>query len=264
MLTVSLDNTLWIAGMVAEAAVIGLLLYRRAWRTFPVFCGYVVWGLVSDIGDFAIQRFSPSSYTTTYLVGLILDSALQFGVLVEIAWSVLRPMRASLPRIALLVVAVLILAAGAAVWPFSGIHNLASLPPQWRTLVHVQQTASILRILLFLALAGCSQLLSIGWRDRELQVATGLGFYSLVSLAVEILHSHQGMGQEYRYLNQLVVASYVCSLLYWVFSFATKEVERREFTPQMQGFLLAVAGTARTTRMALVDSAAAKSRKRGE
>ena len=42
----------------------------------------------------------------------------------------------------------------------------------------LQHTVSILRILFFLVLAGGSQLLSIGWRDRELQVATGLGFYS--------------------------------------------------------------------------------------
>ena len=77
-------------------------------------------------------------------------------------------------------------------------------------------------------------------------------------------HPRASVGQQYRYLNQLVVASYVCSLLYWVFAFATKEAERREFTPQMQGFLLAVAGTARTTRIALADSADAKSRKRLE
>ncbi|MGA2167727.1 MAG: hypothetical protein ABSG62_05905 [Terracidiphilus sp.] len=263
MLTVSLDNTLWIAGTVAEAAVIGLLLYRRAWRTFPVFCVYVAWGLLSDAGLYTIERFSPAGYLTTYAVMVALDSALQFGVLVELSWSVLRPIRGSLPRITLLIIAVLIVSVGAAVWPLSGIHGLADLPPQWRVLVHVQQTASILRILFFLTLVACSQLLSIGWRDRELQVATGLGFYSLVSLAVEILHSHQGMGQQYRYLNQFVVASYVCSLLYWVFSFATKEAERREFTPQMQGFLLAVAGTARTTRMALTDSTIAKSRNRG-
>jgi hypothetical protein len=250
--------------MVAEAAVLGLLLYRRVWRTFPAFCVYIVWGLVSDLGNYAIQRFSPSSFTTTYLIQLVLDSALQFGVLVELAWSVLRPMRASLPRIALLVIAVLIVAVGAAIWPFAGIHNLASLPPQWRALVHVQQTASILRILFFLVLAGCSQFLSIGWRDRELQVATGLGFYSLVSLAVEILHSHQAMGPQYALLNQVVVASYLISFAYWIFSFAQKEAKRREFTPQMQSLLLAVAGTARSTRVALMDSAAEKTRKRGE
>jgi len=96
-------------------------------------------------------------------------------------------------------------------------------------------------------------LLSIGWRDRELQVATGLGFYSIVSMAVTVLQSHQGMGQQYVHLNQFVSASYVLSLAYWAFSFATKEAERREFTPQMQSFLLAMAGTARTTRIALAE-----------
>jgi hypothetical protein len=126
------------------------------------------------------------------------------------------------------------------------------------------QTTSILRILFFLALAGCSQLLSIGWRDRELQVASGLGFYSLVSLAVAMLHTHQNMGPLYSHLQQVVVASYICSLLYWAVSFSQKEAVRREFSPQMQSLLLSVAGTARATRTALADSAVAKDRKSGE
>jgi len=183
-----------------------------------------------------------------------------FGVLVELSWSTLRPIRSSLPRSALLVVGVLIVALGAAIWPFSGIHELASLAPAIRNIVRVQQTASILRILFFLVLAGCSQLLSIGWRDRELQIATGLGFYSIVSLTVEILHSHEAMGSQYRHLNQIVVVSYICSLLYWAFSFSEKEAERRDFTPQMQSFLLAMAGNARATRIALSEPPSGKGR----
>jgi hypothetical protein len=196
------------------------------------------------------------------LAEAIADSALQFAVLIELAWSVLRPMRTSLPRSALLAVAVLIAAAAAAIWPFAGIQGLSSFSTEWRNLVHVQQTASILRILFFLVLAGCSQLLSIGWRDRELQVATGLGFYSIVSVAVAILHSRQGMGQAYRNLNRFVAVSYLCSLVYWVVSFAQQEAERREFSPQMRSALLAVAGAARTTRVALADSAPDKTRRR--
>jgi hypothetical protein len=258
----SLDNVLWLIGIVAGAAVIALLLYRRVWRTMPVFCIYCAWELLSGVGAYVVFSFFRASYSKAYLAELVVDSALEFGVLVEVAWSVLRPMRASLPRSALVVVAVLILAAGAATWPFSGIHELAGLSPVMRNLVRLEQTTSILRILFFLALAGCSQLLSIGWRDRELQVATGLGFYSMVSLVVAMLHTHQAMGPAYRHLEQVVVASSVCSLLYWVFSFAQKEAERREFTPQMQHFLLAVAGTARTTRIAMTDSDPPKTRKR--
>ena len=256
------DNTLWFAGIVAEAAVVGLLIYRRVWRLLPLFCVYCAWALLCDAGNYVIHSFFLSSYLPAYLAETVVDSILEFGILIELAWSVLRPLRASLPRGALVVVGVLILAVGAGIWQFSGIHEIVNSSPAWRDLVRVQQTASIMRILFFLLLAGCSQLLSIGWRDRELQVATGLGFYSIVSLAVEILHTHGAMQQHYRLLNQFAAVGYLFSLLYWVVSFAQEEAQRREFSPQMRSALLAVAGAARTTRAALEDSAPAKTQKR--
>lgn len=260
----TLDSSLWLAYVVTEAAVIALLLYRRVWRTLPVFCVNCAWELFSSAGAYAILRFFPASYLTAYLAVTVVESALEFGVLIELAWSVLRPFRASLPRGAWVIVAGLVVALGAAIWPFAVIPGFGSAPAQWHLLVHLQQTTSILQIILFLAFAGCSQLLSIGWRDRELQVATGLGFYSLVSLVVAMLHTHQAMRPLYGQLNQVEVASYVCSLLYWVYSFAQKEAVRQEFTPQMQNLLLAVAGAARSTRVGLADSVAAKTRKRDE
>jgi hypothetical protein len=50
-------------------------------------------------------------------------------------------------------------------------------------------------------------------------------------------------------------------LLYWTVSFAQKEAERREFTPQMRGFLLAAAGAARANRIALTESQMVNPRK---
>jgi len=193
---------------------------------------------------------------------LVSDSLFQFGVLVEVSWSVLRPLRASLPRWTPLAVATLILIVGAAVWPFVSSPVLNTSPLASRMIFHVDETFAILRILFFLILAGCSQLLSIGWRDRELQIATGLGFYSLVSLAVAMRHTSQTYGTQYHLLDQLMAFSYVCSLAYWGVCFATKEAQRREFTPQMQSLLLAMAGTARSTRIALTESSVDKSRDR--
>ena len=260
----SLDNALWLIGVVVEAAVVGLLVYRRVWRILPVFCIYCAWDLFSNAAGIPVFRFFPASYLTFYLANMVVDSALEFGVLIELAWSVLRPFRASLPRGAVVVVAGLVMALGAAIWPFAAIPGFGNLPPEYHHLMQLIQTTAILRILFFLALAGCSQLLSIGWRDRELQVATGLGFYSLVSLAVAMLHSHLTMGPQYEHLIQVVVVSYICTLLYWMISFSQKEVVRRDFSPQMQSLLLSVAGTARTTRIALADSEAAKKPKTGE
>jgi hypothetical protein len=220
-----------------------------------VFCAYCIWDVLSNLAVYAIGQYNPAIYFTAYFAQTALDSAFVFCVLVELAWSVLRPLRASLPRSALALVGVLTLVAGAVIWPFAALPGLAHATSREGLLLpQLQHTVSILRILFFLILAGGSQLLSIGWRDRELQVATGLGFYSIVSVAVSMIQAHQTTASQVLQLNQFVVASYICSLLYWVFSFAQKEAERREFTPQMRSFLLAAAGAARTTRVALNDS----------
>ncbi len=246
---------------IAEAAVIGLLLYRRLWRTLPFFFAYNVWTLIGDGGGYAIFHSSPKLYTTTYIAVMTVDSVLEFGVLVELGWSALRPLRASLPRSALVAVAGLILALGAVIWPFAAIPAAANRSLEIGILGRLQQTFSILRVLVFVALAAGSQLLSIGWRDRELQIATGLGFTSLAGLAVAILHTHQATWAQYRNAYDFVVASSLCCMFYWVVCFSRKEAERREFTPQMQNFLLAMAGAARTTRQALEDSSPRKARK---
>ena len=162
----------------------------------------------------------------------------------------------------LLVVAAAILALGAMIWPFAVFSTLAHYSLQLRIVIHLLRTVSMLRIVLFLLLAAGSQWLSIGWRDRELQVATGLGFYSLFSLLFSILQPHLTTSAQYVRVNQLIVGSFLCSLLYWVFSFAQKETARRDFTPQMQSFILAMAGAARSTRTALSDARESNSQRR--
>ena len=183
----------------------------------------------------------------------------------ELGWLVLRPIRSALPRYSIVILALLILIAGAIIWPIS---SSAELPKEYgpltRMFVHVQQTVAVLRVVFFLALAGFSQLLSIGWRNRELQIATGLGFYSMFSLAITLMSSHLAAGPYYSLLNQVGVASYLCSLIYWIVSFAQKEEARQEFTPQMRSFLLTVTGAARASRVALADSGIGASRKPGE
>lgn len=250
-----------VAGIAGEIALIGMLFYRRAWRSLPFFCAYSVWSLVSDLGNNLVLHFFQGAYLNTYVVGKIVDSALQFCVLVELAWSIFRPFRASLPRQTFWVLGFLIAGAGAVIWPFAASTAFAHMSREWQMFGRLDQTVTLLRILVFLVLAGCSQLLSIGWRDRELQIATGLGFYSLVAVAVSALHTHMGPHpHHYHQWDQMLVASYVGSLAYWVFSFAQRESVRREFSPEMQGLLLAVAGAARSSRIALTHSSSGKSR----
>jgi hypothetical protein len=186
-----------------------------------------------------------------------------FCVMVEVSMSVLKPIRALLPSWAILAVGLLFAIGSAAVWMLVKFPGFDKLTGPFQIIVHIQLTSSMVRIVLFLLLAGFSQLLSIGWRDRELQIATGFGFYAVASLSVILLHMDQGaspaLRNQYHLLDQLLSASYDCSIGYWIISFAQKVPERREFTPQMQNFLVALAGNARSTRLAMGDKAAIKS-----
>ena len=254
-----MDNwelALLVSAMTAEMAIVILMLRGRVFRTFPIFSFYLCWSLFSD-AFLAYVRvdYANGVFFKIYQVQLVCDSAMIFALLVEVAWSVLRPIRNALPKYSWVGIAALLGIGSAILWPVAGLASPRDLLPEGRTLFLLQQTPAILRAVFFLALAGFSQVLSIGWRDRELQIATGLGFYSIVSLAVTEFHIHQVSGTKiYHSLDLIVSASYLAALVYWVFALASRPVERREFTPQMKSMLLALAGTTRTARIDLEDS----------
>jgi len=260
---VDLQAVVIICGMAAEVTIVLLLIKGRVTRTFPIFFSYLCWSLFSDLFLYCIQILSSEEiYSKIYFIQLVLDSAMIFAVLVEVFWSVLRPIRSSLPKHAWIGIAVLVAVGGLILWPIAGLTAPDNLSAAGMNQFKLQQTPAILRAVFFLSLAAFSQLLSIGWRDRELQIATGLGFYSIVSLAVTIMHTHQTVGATYIWLDKVASFSYLAALAYWVYAFATQPAERREFTPQMESMLLAVAGAARSSRVALTDSASDKPGKR--
>lgn len=245
----SLPNQFTVAGLLIEMIVIGLLVYRQIWRRLPVFLIYCVLALLSDATALAITLTSPKGYDVKfYIATTLLDFVLQFCVIVELAWSVLRPVRASLSPHAIWAVAALILAIGAVIWPFADVTRMPYSSSIWHVTMQLQQTVSILRIVFFVSIAAGSQVLGLGWRDRELQVATGFGFYSLVSLIVAALNAHGVTKSQYKQLYWVVAVSFLFSLLYWVFSFAQKDAERREFSPWAKEIFMAVARSARITR----------------
>ncbi|MGA2251271.1 hypothetical protein [Terracidiphilus sp.] len=255
-----LDLALWFTILGVEIVLAVLLIRGRLYKLLPVFSLYLLWTIVSDIGMMIVQRRFQNSFDRVLMYELSLDAALQFGVLMELAWSVLRPLRTALPRWTVLAIGLLILGVGVLVWPLAGFivqHNaiLNGLAQQYRVFLQLEQTFSILRILFFVILAAGSQLLSLSWRDRELQVATGLGLYSLVSLATALIRAQMSiMSHTYHHLDQVVSISYLGSLGYWAVSFVQKEAPRQEFSPQMQTFLLTVSGAARAGRIALQDN----------
>lgn len=259
----SYESILATLSVTGEILVLVMLLRSKVWRNLPLFCIYTAWTLIGDLALITLQRQMPSNtFFRWYIAETAVDSIFLFTVLVELAWSVLRPIRASLPRISLYILGGLIALAAVAVWPLVAKTSQPGFGPDSMLLFHLQETAAILRVGCFLVLASFSQLLSIGWRDRELQIATGFGFYSIITLIVAVLHSRVMPADQYHWLDMAVSVGYVGTLSYWVVSFSTKEQERKDFSPQMRELLLSMSGGARVSRSALSDLPSDRLRKK--
>jgi hypothetical protein len=257
----SLDVSLLACGILAEAVLVVLLARSRVYKTLPAFFLYVCWCLFNDSAFAVLMHYFPAAFFKIYEIQMVIDSTMIFAVLVELAWSVLRPLRSSLPRRSWIAIPFLIAVAGVLVWPIAGLTHPSAMTPQGAVLFHLMQTFAILRVTVFFAMAGFSQLIGIGWRNRELQVASGLGFYAILSLGVTVLHTHQlPRSPQYHLADQMVATGYFFALAYWLWSFATKEAERHEFSPQMANFLLLIGGTAKASRVAIADYSVTKSR----
>lgn len=247
-----LYSVVYLLGALAEFALLGVLLFRRQYKFFPVFTTYIAFNVISDI-LVAVLRAATSGRAADWAAFslLPLQYLLEMGVLYEIAWHVLKPVRASLPPKAIQAFLLLVfislacgvLLAGHADLHGGGIYEKIKYP--------LDLTVGMLRMLLFAAIAAFAQALGIGWRDKVLRLASGLCFYSAFDLIASLLQSHFGQVQA---ADHIKVAAYMLELAFFVWVFTTKDAERREFTPQMRELLITMSGRARNARAMIARS----------
>ncbi len=246
-----IDAALWALGAIGNVLLLILLLYKRLYRSFPIFTASFLYSCLSNLCFFVFFRhLSRSAYFVAYFVARVPDLMLQLGILLEIARNVLVPVKRSLPKRAVLVL-VGMLVSGTILALVLSIHsNPEVLAQRSQYFVQLTFTFAILRLVLFLAIASFSQMLGIGWKNHVLQVATGFAGYSIVVLLVELLHHFVGVTDSYRYhqYEQFRIVAWCATLGYWSFFLAKNEAPRKEFSPKMSNFLLSIAGVAKENR----------------
>jgi hypothetical protein len=245
----SLYATFDLLSVLAEVALFTVLLVRRSYKSFPVFTFYVGFGVLNDVGVGAVMATASSQVAQSVAFALLpLSYLIDLAVLLEIAWKVLRPVRASLPQgsmRAFFTSVVIALLSGIVLAAHFG--NLGNQIQDIK--VPLDLTVGFMRMLIFAVTAGFAQVLGIGWRNRVLQLATGLSFYSAVDLIVSLFGRYTGDSAG---LESIRVAATILELSFFLWTFTTKDVERREFSPQMEQFLVTLAGRAKLARTALV------------
>lgn len=267
--TSSIDAVMSVASAIGQVILLLILLRRRLYREFPVFTGYVAFTLLTPAFVFVTLHLMHANtanlsgnpaYFRVYLAVDAAETLLEFGVLIEIARNVFQPHRRSLPRSSLVIFGGL-LVAGCIVTYILGGHGAPGvmLNRMGNFFDKAERYWAILRIVCFLITVAFAQLLSINWKNHVLQLATGLAFYGAVDLIVELAKARLSGGPsnvaayhaQFRLLDQFRLVGYLSTLIYWSWSFARKEAKRKEFNPQMAGFLVSIAGAAKRSRSQL-------------
>ena len=251
------------AVFLSETLLITVLVWRREYRRFPIFLLWMVTLLLgSPLEYWVLNHTSVDQYAHFSIVMGVLDYMLQVGVLVEIAHSVLRPAVSSMPgKILGLMAGVLVIGCVITLlWTFDRSHHSEAFQHVFIRLQQLDFAFAFMRLGLFVAIAGFSQMVGVTWKSHILRLAAGLAFYSAVSLVVQLTLSHLPHANHLTYqrnyylLNYIQTTSYLGALVFWVWSFVQKDVPRREFTPQMQRILVTIAQTTRRNRASMTRS----------
>jgi hypothetical protein len=245
----ALYSTFSLLGFVAEFGLLFVLIARRQYKIFPVFTAYIAFILINDVAIGAlISLYSVQVVRSVEFSLLPLEYLLELSVLLEITWNVLRPVHSSLPKGSIRVfgasVALALLGGVLLAWHFDHTGNKIQ-----DVKVPLDVTFGLLCMLIFVGTAGFAQLLGIGWKNKVLRLATALSFYSAVDLIVSLVERYSGGSND---LEGVRTVAFALELGFLLWAFTTKDVRRREFSPQMEQFLVTLAGRAKLARTALV------------
>lgn len=233
------DKFFWLAGFLISAILLGVLLGRRRWRSFPFFTAYIAFQLCFSAGMYLIYRYGArSSYARFYWIGAAVDFLLQLCLLFEIARNVLRPTGTWVREARFFFWALSIggLALGALLTSLAKPHEIAGLA-LWQYRGNL--FTSLLTCELYLALLATSNFLGLVWRNHTMGLGLGLSSWALMAVAVNVSHL-VGSYDYARTLDHLKVITYTFALLYWIYTFWTDEPSRRELPPGMKKYLLDV------------------------
>jgi hypothetical protein len=215
----TLDSALSLANIGLSFVLVALMALRRVFRPSPVFFAYICFDLVFGAAALAIYlRSGPSAwYWYVFLLAFAGDLLLFFLVLAELGRNLLRYNRESRPHwqlavLFLAVTAVLIgaLAGWAATPGRSLLGNVCFL---------LMRADGALEFAGFLALILWSSLRKLRWPERELRIATGLGFSAFVWFLISLLQFQWSSGPVYYWLYQAGQIADLMTLAYWLHYF---------------------------------------------
>ncbi|MGA2277953.1 MAG: hypothetical protein ABSG00_10120, partial [Terracidiphilus sp.] len=178
-------------------------------------------------------------YERVYWVYVLLDFALQFGVIWEVARIVMRPTGSwvqDAKKKFILWSAAGILLAAALPWLIS--------PPAPSLLDRLELRANLFTSLVICELIAVvtrtSRDLGLGWRNHVMALGNGWTAWAVTAILIDGLHSYFGATLYFSQLEHVKMLVYLAALGYWMLQFWMEEPQRRPISPELSAYIEAL------------------------
>lgn len=212
----TLQNILWTFGFALEVSLVGILCYRRIWKTYPVFCSYALIEVLRTAALFTIGN-GPRHYATYFYVFWISEGIVSFfgfAVITEIfrsAFSVrlgLEKWGTIFFRCALVALIVAALLTARAI-PIGDSNKLLA------TIFLLKRIESIVRLGLVAALFVFVFALGLPWTEPMVGIAAGFAIYGSVEVIATGVRAHYGYFANKAHTWTIMIVG-VCQKILWV------------------------------------------------
>jgi hypothetical protein len=236
----TLAGVLWAAGFLGHVALLFVLMFRRRWREFPLFTGYISFQAALTPVLFAIYKYGSSMwYSRVYWCSDVIDFALQLGVVFEVARIVLKPtgtwLRDARKQFFL---------GGAAGVLLAGFLAWILTPPARSTLDRLEMKGNLFAALLvcelFLLISMTASRLGLGWRSHVMSIEQGFAGWIVVAVLTETLHGYFGSLHYFYILEYVHMFVYLGALAYWMVQLWRPEPDRRPIAPELRDYIVAL------------------------
>ena len=210
---------LWAAGLVMNAALLLVLLWKRRYRKVPAFTAWISWAILTTVGLYIGHTYgSKHLYAPLYWTAAFVDLLIQLAVVTELAVLVFRRgdrwVERSRMRLSTGGVCAILLAAtlAATVTPAASSAKDALYS-------RISLFETILFTGIFMAAVATSQQLGVRWGDLVARVGTGFLVLNVVAFLTDTLHAYWRTANHFGDLEHLRMGVYLATLAYWTGAF---------------------------------------------
>jgi hypothetical protein len=205
----------WVATLLLQAALAGVLLSKKLWKRFPFFSCYCLLNFVLGLALFAVFNFGLRHiYYYAYWVNEAMGLLLGFAVLYEIFRNLLTPYPA-LKRLATQIfqgALALLVVLGCIVAYAQPLGETSKISVAF---LIVEQATRILEVGLLLSLFLFASAFGLHWRQYVFGFALGLGVFAAVELVALTMRVQFGVAAN-PIINICRSVSYNLSLVIWI------------------------------------------------